>query len=101
MGGAAPDPNLQTRETLTYWLRLVDANVLPHLIRFDSVPDLVSQLSREDIDETLERASASMATHNAELRRTLARKWASIVRRARAHRGGAGGYTSAVDVVGL
>ena len=83
--GAAPDPNLQTRETLTYWLPLVDANVLPHLIRFDSVPDLVSQLSREDIDETLERATASMAAHNAELRRTLAQKWASVLGRVREH----------------
>ena len=83
---AAPDPSLQTRVALAYWLPLVDANVLPHLIRFDSVPDLMFQLSREDIDETLERTSAAMASHNAELRRTLSRKWASILRRARVHR---------------
>ena len=80
-----PNPNTDASEALDYWLPLVDLNILPHLLRFDSFEDLLHQLEHPDIDEQLEAASAAMQSHNVAQRKSLSERWGSILDRARMH----------------
>ena len=78
----APDPNLQTRATLAYWLPLVDANVLPHLIR--SIRSRTSCFNPRA--KTSTRLSSGPPLRWRAQRRAeedAFSEWASILRRAR------------------
>ena len=74
------DPNGDS--LLEYWLGLCDYYNFPHVVQFDSWPDLLDKLRRTD----LAAVSQKMSRFNAEQKLQLKDTWRTILADARARR---------------
>jgi len=73
---ASPNPNaLNNKASLAHWLKLCDTFAWPHVQYFDSASDLADKLRTTD----LAAVSASMSTHNHELRLSVHAKWQAVI----------------------
>jgi hypothetical protein len=84
--GARPDPNERSldppsNDTLTYWLKLCDwyTDLMPHVILYDSVRELVNMLNSTMTEEKLTEVSLRMADANRLMGSRLKDQWIGIL----------------------
>ena len=71
-----PDPNNDLdEEAVHYWLQFADFYRWPHVICFDSVPDLVDKMATVDLAEVSRR----MAAYNVKVRAEVKDKWSRVL----------------------
>ena len=71
-----PDPNNdRNKVALRYWIKYADFYVLPHIIHYTSVGDLVFKMETTNLTETSEK----MKKYNAEFKDVLLNKWKTIL----------------------
>lgn len=78
---------------LEYWLGLCDYYNFPHVVQFDSWPDLLDKLRRTDLAAVSQR----MSRFNAEQKLQLKDTWRTILADARARRSHVATHTPASD----
>jgi hypothetical protein len=75
-----PDPNDEQHvESIKYWIKYADFYQMPHIRYYDSVEDLVMQLTTVKHSELL-GISQQMAEFNAKAKLDLVENWSEILR---------------------
>lgn len=80
-----PDPNNEGDEkAIRYWIEFSDFYQFPHIMYFDSIPDLVGKLEKITLSELL-AVSEKMKEHNRQAKEELLEAWAAILKKVADH----------------
>lgn len=80
-----PDPNNESEEeAIRYWIEFSDFYQFPHILYYDSIPDLVGMLEKMTLLELLE-VSKKMRQHNIQAKNELLNKWVTILKKVAEH----------------
>lgn len=82
---AFPDPNNeQDEKAILHWIEFSDFYQFPHILYYDSIPDLVKKLQNVELAELL-KVSNQMKEYNLKAKTELLEKWKDILLRVAEH----------------